>query len=97
MTRRVRLRPAARRDLDRLVLVLTVENPIAAARRSRFLRATVAAIVADPFQGSIGPRPDLRRAVVRLNRSSFVFYFHLTDDTVTFLRIFHGKERRPIW
>lgn len=97
MTRKLRLRPAARRDLDRLVLALTAENPIAAARRSRFLRATVAAITADPFQGSVGPHPDLRRAIVRLNRSSFVFYFQVTDKAVIFLRIYHGKERRPIW
>jgi plasmid stabilization system protein ParE len=93
----MRLRPAARRDLDRLVRVLTAKNPVAAARRSRFLRDAVAAITADPFQGSIGPRPDLRRAVLRLNRSRFVFYFAVTDDAVIFLRIFHGKERRPIW
>lgn len=97
MTRRVRLRQAAKSDLDRLVLILTAENPIAAARRSRFLREAIATIAADPLQGSIGPRPNLRRAVLRLNRSSFVFYFQVTDDAVIFLRIFHGKERRPIW
>ena len=79
------------------MLTLTAENPIAAARRARFLRHAVAALAADPLQGSIGPRHDLRRAILRLNRSRFVFYFSVTDDTVVVLRIFHGKERRPIW
>ena len=97
MTRALRLRPAAGRDLDRLVLALTAENPIAAARRARFLRQAVSAIAASPLQGSVGPRPDLRRAVLRLNRARFVFYFRVTDDAVVVLRIFHGKERRPIW
>ena len=97
MSRTVRLRPAAGRDLDRLVFALTDKNPIAAARRSRFLRETITSIAAEPFLSSVGPRPDLRRAVVRLNLSRFVFYFRVTDQTVIFLRIFHGKERRPIW
>ena len=94
MTRRVELRPAARRDLDRLVSFLAKLDERAADRRERWLRESLRALARHPFKGRPGKRPDLREFTFRYGRSSYHVRYGVTDDAVLILRIWHGKEQR---
>lgn len=94
MTRRVELRPAARRDLDRLVSFLAKLDERAADRRERWLRESLRALGRHPFKGRPGKRPNLREFTLRYGKSSYLIRYAVTDELVAIVRIWHGKEER---
>lgn len=94
MTLRVELRPAAIRDLDRLVSFLAKLDERAADRRERWLRESLRALGRHPFKGRPGKRPELREFTLRYRKSSYLVRYAVTDDAVLILRIWHGKEDR---
>lgn len=94
MKRKVELRPAARRDLDRFDQFLLKMSALAAQRRMRWLRAELASLADNPLRGR---STDLHRfeLVLRYARAAYVVRYRLTPDAVVITRIWHGKERRP--
>jgi len=95
VTRRVELRPAARRDLDRLVSFLAALDERAGDRREKWLREALRALSRHPFKGRPGPRADLRAFTLRHGKSSYHVRYQVTDDAIIITRIWHGKEDRP--
>lgn len=93
MTRRVELRPAAQRDLERLVDFLAALDERAADRRLLWLRESLRALGARPLKGRPGPH-GLREHTLKYGRSSYLIRYVVTADAVIIVRIWHGKEAR---
>jgi plasmid stabilization system protein ParE len=95
VTRRVELRPAARKDLDRLVAFMATLDERAADRRERWLRKSLAALGRHPFKGRpYKQRQDLREFTLKYDKSSYLVRYRVSDDVVAIARIWHGKEDR---
>ncbi|PZO55158.1 MAG: type II toxin-antitoxin system RelE/ParE family toxin [Alphaproteobacteria bacterium] len=94
MTLRVELRPAAERDLDRLVVFMAKLDERAADRRERWLRESIRKLGDRPLMGRPGPRSSLRERVLKYGRSSYLVRYRVTDEALVVLRIWHGKEDR---
>lgn len=95
MTRRVELRPAAGRDLDRLVSFLAKLDERAADRRERWLRESLRALGRHPFKGRpYKGRQTLRQFTLKQGKSSYLVRYEVTDEAVVITRIWHGKEER---
>ena len=95
MSRKVELRPAADRDLDRLVAFLVPMSERAARTRSRRIREKLRGLGRAPFKGRQGPEPEMREFVIRFSKTSYVARYRVTDEAVIILRIWHGLEDRP--
>jgi plasmid stabilization system protein ParE len=95
VTRRVELRPAARRDLDRLVSFLAALDERAADRRQKWLRESLRALGRHPFKGRPGKRADLRAFTLKHGKSSYHVRYKVTDDAIIIVRIWNDKEDRP--
>jgi toxin ParE1/3/4 len=95
MSRRVELRPAAERDLDRLVAFVAQDNLKAAKRRSRRLREALRSLAIAPLKGRISDTADERELVIRQGKASYVARYRVTDDAAIITRIWHGLENRP--
>ena len=94
MKRRVELRPAAERDLDRLAGFIAKLDERAADKRERGLREALRKLGDRPFLGRPGPAPDLREQVARFGRSSYLIRYRVTQEAVIIIRIWHGREDR---
>lgn len=95
MTRRVELRPAARKDLDRVVAFLAGLDERSADRRERWLRESLRSLGRRPFKGRpYKQRQDLREFTFKYDKSSYLFRYRVADDLVVITRIWHGKEDR---
>lgn len=94
MSRRVELRPAAQRDLDRLAAFIAKLDERAADKRERGLREALRKLGQRPLIGRPGPAPGLRERVLKFGRSSYLIRYLVTDDAVIIIRIWHGKEDR---
>lgn len=70
MSRRVTLRPAAKRDLIRLGKFLATLDQRAADRRADWLRAELGKLALHPFRGRPGIRGDVREVTLRFRKSS---------------------------
>lgn len=92
MTRLVKLRPAAERDLDRVVDFLARLDPRAADRREQWLRESLRRLARHPMMGRPGPTPGLRQMTFRYGKSSYLVRYLVTDEAITISRIWHGKE-----
>ncbi|MGD9816358.1 MAG: type II toxin-antitoxin system RelE/ParE family toxin [Hyphomonadaceae bacterium] len=95
MTRRVELRPAARKDLDRLVAFMAALDERSADRREQWLRRSLHALGCHPFKGRPHKgRETLREFTLRHGKSSYLVRYEVSDDVVRITRIWHGKEDR---
>ena len=93
MSRRVRLRPAAERDLERLAKFIVDENPDAAERLGRRLRESALSLRERAERG----RPaaaNFRELVVPFGRSRYVIRYLVSEETVTVTRIWNSRENR---
>lgn len=95
MKRRVELRPAADRDLDRLAAFLIPMSDRAARARSKRIREKLRSLADAPFKGREGPEPNMRELVMRFGSSTYLARYLVTDDAIIILRIWHGLEQRP--
>lgn len=95
MSRRIELRPAARRDLLRLVDFVAALDERAGAKREAGLDAAFQRLSERPFVGRPGSKPDTRELTIKFGRSSYLIRYRVTDDAVIVTRIWHGKENRP--
>lgn len=96
MNRRVVLRPAAERDLYRLVDFLAKLDETAARRRQMWLQESLRRLARHPFMGKPGPRASLRQRTLKFGKSSYLVRYLVIDDAVIVTRIWHGKENRPL-
>lgn len=94
MTFEVRLSPAARRDVERLVLHLDDDSPAAAARLRSSLETALASLAELPHRGRAGPREHYRELVVPFGRSAYLIWYRVAQSTVDIARIKHHRERR---
>jgi plasmid stabilization system protein ParE len=92
--RKVELRAAADRDLDRLVAFLVPMSDRAARARSKRIREKLRSLADAPFKGRPGPEPNMRELVMRFGSSTYLARYRVTDDAIIILRIWHGKEER---
>jgi plasmid stabilization system protein ParE len=89
-------RPAARRDLLRLVDALVARGAFTAAHNlAAELDTQTARLAQTPFIGAQGQYATLRQWVFHFGRSRYVIRYSVTDDAVIIIRIWHGKENRP--
>jgi len=93
--RKVELRAAADRDLDRLVAFLIPMSDRAARARSKRIREKLRSLAESPFKGRLGPEPNMRELVMRFGSSTYLARYRVTDDAIIILRIWHGLEDRP--
>jgi plasmid stabilization system protein ParE len=93
VTRAVELRPAARRDLERFDRFLLKMSALAAQRRTRWLRAELASLAANPFRGQSADRRRFQ-LTLRYARAVYVVRYRVTDEAVVITRIWHGREKR---
>ncbi|MCP5432755.1 MAG: type II toxin-antitoxin system RelE/ParE family toxin [Alphaproteobacteria bacterium] len=94
MTRPVRLRPAAERDLERLAEFIVEHDPKAALRAVRVLRQAILSLEELPERGRPGPRADLRELFVRFGQSHYVIRYQVRPDAIVVTRIWHAREVR---
>lgn len=95
MTRRVELRPAARKDLDRLVAFMASLDERSADRREQWLRESLQALGHHPYKGRpYKQRESLREFTLKHGKSSYLVRYEVSDDLVRITRIWHGKEDR---
>ena len=94
MTRRIKLRPAAERDLDRLVDFVAQLDARAADRREQWLRESLRRLARHPLMGRPGPNPGLRQMTFRYGKSSYLVRYLVASDAIIVTRIWHGKENR---
>ena len=94
MIRQVRLTPAARRDLMRLVDFLIDKSPLAAERAGAAIEAGVRSLAQFTDRGSRTPVEDLRELKVRFGRRVYVIQYRMGAEVVVVARIFHNLEQR---
>ena len=94
MTHKVIVTEDALRDLRRLHDSLSARDSAAAVRATGAIRAAIR---------TLANRPDrrapiyagLRQLTVQFGRHGYVVRYDVIDDTVTVMRIWHGRENRP--
>jgi plasmid stabilization system protein ParE len=79
-------------DLQRLRAFIAKDNPQAAQRASAALRRSIAGLVDQP---RMGPALEYPPGVRRWVAGPYVVHYLIEDETLTVLRIWHGRERRP--
>jgi plasmid stabilization system protein ParE len=94
MTRRVRFRAAAERDLLRLDKFLADLDQRAADRRMEWLQGELGKLAEHPFRGRPAGGANLREATLRFGKTSYLIRYQVTDDAIRITRIWHGREDR---
>jgi len=87
--KRLRFTRKAVGDLERLRAFVAKKNPRAAERISRRLRNTIRHLMDHPQLGrELEELPEVRELVA----GDYVVHCGTDDETVTILRVWHGKE-----
>ncbi|MBI1238463.1 MAG: type II toxin-antitoxin system RelE/ParE family toxin [Alphaproteobacteria bacterium] len=94
MSRPVRFRPSAVKDLERLADFLIERNPAAAVSLSVRISEAVQSLGNLAERGRPGPRRDLREIILRFGRSRYIIRYQVRDDAIVIIRLWHGRERR---
>jgi plasmid stabilization system protein ParE len=79
-------------DLQRLRAFINKDNPQAAAQVGAALRRSIARLVDQPRIGLVLEYPP---GVRRWVAGSYVVHYIIEDESLTVLRIWHGREQRP--
>jgi plasmid stabilization system protein ParE len=92
--RRVRILPAARGDIARLVAFLKHKSPAAADAAAARISKAILSLDQTPERGRKGSREDLRELVVRFGRDAYIIQYRVEPSDVVVARIFHSREDR---
>ena len=84
------LAPKARDDLTEIYLYIARDNPDAAARFVADLSSKIEWVAATGFTGV--PRDWIRPGLRALPYRERCIYFRVNDETVTILRVLHGRQ-----
>lgn len=95
MTRKLKFRPAARRDVKRLAAFLGEAPQAVADALIDILESEATRLARTPFIGRPLRDTPLREWIVRYGRSAYIIRYAVSDTAVTITRIWHGKEDRP--
>ncbi len=90
---RLEFSASAVRDLVRLREFIAVHNPEAAKRISLRLQQTIGKLVLHPDMGRSIPELEHVRELIA---GDYVVRYSRSDDTVSILRVWHGKEYRDM-
>ena len=98
MSRSLRWLPEAVLDLTRLREFIHVHNPDAAARAARRIREAAHKLQIMPFAGRPVPgiEPPLRDLFVHFGQAGYWLRYMVTDDEIIIVKIWHGRENRPL-
>jgi toxin ParE1/3/4 len=90
--------PEAAADLKRLRAFLETENPTAAAKAAEVIRHAIRSLEAFPERGRPSPIAGMRDLIAPFGRSAYVVrYSYIADaGTIVIVRIWHGREDRPV-
>ena len=78
-------------DLSRLRAFISKDNPQAARRVSEALRRSIQRLIDQPQMGQELEEPaDVRRWIA----GPYVVHYMIDKQTITILRIWHGREQR---
>lgn len=95
MTRKLKFRPAARRDVKRLAEHFAEAPESVAETLIRKLERETDRLTRTPYIGRSLRETPVREWVVRYGRSTYIVRYVVLDDAVLITRIWHGKEKRP--
>ncbi|KAF0182149.1 MAG: type II toxin-antitoxin system RelE/ParE family toxin [Hyphomonadaceae bacterium] len=95
MTRALKFRPAARRNVKRLAVFLGEAPESIADALIRKLENETDRLRRTPFIGRPLRDTPLREWITRYGRSAYVIRYTVSDKAVTIVRLWHGKENRP--
>jgi plasmid stabilization system protein ParE len=92
--RSVRLAPAARGDLVRLIDFLSSKSRPAATKASEAIVQAVRSLGEFSDRGRPGKREHWRELIVRFGRSAYIVQYRVYPSAVLVTRIFHNRENR---
>jgi plasmid stabilization system protein ParE len=88
---------AAKADLTRHYDALVVDAPEAAVKAVRSIVKAGDSLQQSPQRGTIIQQSaGLRKLPIRFGKVGFVMHYVILDEDVLILRIYHGRERRPV-
>lgn len=93
MSHRVILALAVRRDLERLADFLVAKSPRAAERALITIRAGIDSFGTFALRGRV-VQNGLRELTIAFGRDGYVVQYHVENDRVLVLRLFHALEDR---
>jgi toxin ParE1/3/4 len=82
---------SAQRDLERLREFIAKKNPSAARRISQRLKKAITRLLEHPKMGVMVEEIEEARDLIQ---GDYIVRYTLLENTVIFLRIWHGKEER---
>lgn len=84
-------------DLNRHYDFIALSNANAAARAIQAIVASGGSLQKNPRRGAIVDEiAGLRKLIVTFGKYGFIIHYVILEDDVIILRIYHGRENRPI-
>ncbi|QYX30840.1 type II toxin-antitoxin system RelE/ParE family toxin [Sphaerospermopsis torques-reginae] len=84
-------------DLNRHYDFIAINNADAAARAVQTIVSSGGSLQQNPRRGAIVDEiAGLRKLVVSFGKYGFIIHYVILEDDVIILRIYHGRENRPI-
>jgi plasmid stabilization system protein ParE len=88
---------AAKTDLQRHYDFGVENSPESAARTVQVIVSAGASLAQNPQRGAIVEQATgLRKLLVRFGKVGFVMHYVVLEPDVVILRIYHGREQRPV-
>src|SRR6516162_3057563 len=92
---RIEWSAAALLDLNRFRAFLRERHPKLAATVGRAIQKRASTLSHFPLLGKPLPqRPEYRELLVTVLNATYAVQYRIEDDTLTILRVFHGREKR---
>jgi plasmid stabilization system protein ParE len=84
-------------DLGRFERFLAEHHPTLSTYVAQEIISTVARLAAFPYLGRpLGRRQDYRESPLRVLNATYVIRYRVRGEQVLILRVFHGREARPL-
>jgi toxin ParE1/3/4 len=90
---RVEIEKRARADIRAIRSYIAKDNPQAAMKTVRIIRAQIGTLSDQPDRGRTGRIEGTRELVV--TGLPYIVCYVLSDDAVTILRVLHGRQNWP--
>jgi plasmid stabilization system protein ParE len=88
---------SAQVDLERHYDFLAATAPEAAANAIQVIVSAGASLAQNPKRGAVVEQVSgLRKLPVRFGKVGFVLHYVILEQEVVILRIYHGREQRPV-
>jgi plasmid stabilization system protein ParE len=88
---------SAQVDLERHYDFLVANAPAAAVRAIQAIVAAGESLAQNPQRGAVVEQASgLRKLPIRFGKAGFVLHYVILEQEVVVLRIYHGREQRPV-